>query len=101
MINYKSVINETNYEFSFNQERTFKYDLKGSMKVEIYDVLINGEKSIYCVHFDTQSNSYYVWSGILDKKGGITHRRLNDSGIKGESGFPIDVVYEVVKLINK
>jgi hypothetical protein len=92
--------NETTFEFSFNQNQTFNYDGKGTMEVEHYDVLVNGRESIYYVQFDTKSNSYSLWSGEPDKSGGITHRELIPFGINGKSGFPINVVCDIVKEID-
>lgn len=93
--------NETTFEFSFNKEKTFNYDGKGTNEVEHYDVLLNGVKSIYYVQFDTTSNTYTLWSGTPDKSGGITHRELIPFGINEIPGFPINVVCDIVKEINK
>jgi hypothetical protein len=97
-----NTINETTFEFSFNKEKTFnyggKYDV--TLEVEIFDVLINGRESIYYVQFDTTMNSYSLWSGEPDRSGGITHRELIPFGINGKSGFPINVVCDIVKEID-
>ena len=98
MANYKTTIGETTFEFNFNQKETFNYDGKGTMKVEHYDVLVNGEHTIYYVQFYTQSDKYSLWSGTPDKRG-VTHRILID-GINGKSGFPINVVCDIVKEID-
>ena len=92
--------NETTFEFSFNKEKTFNYDGKGTNKVEHYDVLLNGVKSIYYVQFDTTLNEYTLWSGTPDKSGGITHREVTSLPINEISGFPINVVCDIVKEID-
>jgi hypothetical protein len=91
--------NETTFEFSFNITKTSEYDTKGTNEVEHYDVLVNGRESIYYVYFDTKSNSYSLWSGTPDRSGGITHRELIED-MDGKSGFPINVVCDIVKEID-
>ena len=93
---YKVTFNETTFEFSFNKEKTFNYDGKGTNEVEHYDVLVNGRESIYYVQFDTISESYDLWSSTPEKRGGFTHRELIE-GMDGKSGFPINVVCDIVK----
>jgi hypothetical protein len=102
---YKVTFNETTFEFSFNKEETFNYGGKNdvTLETEIFDVLIDGIKSVYYVQFDTKSESYSVWSGKTDKFGGITHRELTPFGIDGSkypARFPIDVVCDIVKTID-
>lgn len=93
--------NETTYDFCFNITETFNYDGKGTNEVEYYDILINGKESMYYVQFDTKSDSYSLWSKTSEKRGGFTHRELTPFGINGKSGFPISVVCDIVKEINK
>jgi len=92
--------NETTFEFSFNITETFNYDGKGTNEVEYYDILINGKESMYYVKFDTKSDSYYLSSSTPEKRGGSTLRELTPFGINGKSGFPINVVCDIVKEIN-
>jgi len=103
-INNKVTFGETTFEFSYNEERTFNYDGKGTMKVETHDVLINGEKSIYDIRFNTETKHYMVYSNTPEKRGGVTIRQLNFKTIDGSESstrFPINVVCDIVKLINQ
>lgn len=82
-------------------ETTFEFSIKIQLEdIEIFDVLINGVKSIYYVQFKIKSESYSLWSADTDRNGDITHIDLIPFGINGKSGFPIDVVCDIVKTID-
>jgi len=83
-------------------ETTFEFSIKIQLEdIEIFDVLINGVKSIYYVQFKIKSESYSVWSADTDRSGGITHTDLIPFGINGKSGFPINVVCDIIKTIDE
>jgi len=83
-------------------ETTFEFSIKIQLEdIEIFDVLINGVKSIYYVQFKKESKSYSVHSADTDRNGDITHRDLIPFGINGKSGFPINVVCDIIKTIDE
>ena len=98
-----TTIGETTFEFRFNKEKTFNYGGKNdvTLETEIFDVLVNGKETIYSVQFHTDTDSYWLWSDTPEKRGGSTLRELTPFGINGKSGFPISVVCDIVKEINK
>jgi hypothetical protein len=91
--------NETTFDFCFNITKTSNYDGKGTNEVEHYDVLVNGRETIYYVQFDTKADSYSLWSSTPDNVGGFYIRELIEH-IDGKSGFPINVVCDIVKDID-
>jgi hypothetical protein len=100
MANYKTTIGETTFQFFFNKEETFNYGGKNdvTLETEIFDLLINGRKSIYSVQFDTKLQYYTLWSNIPDSKGGIFYRELMECN--GKSGFPMNVVLDILKSVD-
>ena len=94
-----TTIGETTFEFRFNKEKTGNYDSNGSMEVETYDVLVNGNESTYCVQFDSKLDSYSLWKTDTDRNG-TYYRELIPFGINGKSGFPINVVCDIIKVID-
>ena len=99
--NNKITFGETTFEFSYNEQKTFDYDGKGTMEVETYDVLINGTNSVYYILFDTKFESYELRSMRPDKFGGFYMDNLLEiDGTGFPTRFPIDVVCDIVKTID-
>lgn len=101
LTNNKITFGETTFEFSYNEQKTFDYDGKGTMEVETYDVLINGRNSVYYILFDTKFESYELRSMRPDKFGGFEMDNLLEIDGSGfPTRFPIDVVCDIVKTID-
>jgi hypothetical protein len=99
--NNKITFGETTFEFSYNKEKTFEYDGKGTMEVEVYDVLINGRNSIYYIQYYTKFESYELRSMRLDRFGGYEMENLLEiDGTGFPTRFPIDVVCDIIKTID-
>lgn len=99
--NNKITFGETTFEFSYNKEKTFEYDGKGTMEVEVYDVLINGRNSIYYIQYYTKFESYELRSMRPDRFGGFEMDNLLEiDGTGFPTRFPIDVVCDIIKTID-